>query len=178
MKIVIDIPEDSYKATCDGCMLPPDVENVVQGIKNGTPLPKGHGRLIDADKCIKQALNDFYKHEDECKKKDTDYVGSKRFYDQTGFLCCLKTIGDSPTVIDADKIENDVPNFESKEYIKQRLENYNNLLEGKTGKWIDGKCNRCGTNAPFWAMATTYYCSEYCPKCGAKMEAEDAETER
>ena len=42
--------------------------------------------------------------------------------------------------------------------------------ERKPGKWIDGKCNRCGTNAPFWAMATTYYCSEYCPKCGAKME--------
>ena len=46
MQIVIDIPEESYKATCDGCMLPPDVENVVQGIKNGTPLPKRHGRLM------------------------------------------------------------------------------------------------------------------------------------
>ena len=46
MKILIDISEESYKATCNGCMLPPDVENVVQGIKNGTPLPKGHGRLM------------------------------------------------------------------------------------------------------------------------------------
>ena len=46
MKIVIDIPEESYKATCDGCMLPLDVENVVQGIKNGTPLPEGHRRLM------------------------------------------------------------------------------------------------------------------------------------
>lgn len=49
MQLVIDISEDSYKATCNGCMLPPDVENVVNAIKNGTPLPKGHGRLIDAD---------------------------------------------------------------------------------------------------------------------------------
>ena len=49
MYIVIDIPEDSYKATCDGCMLPPDVESVVQGIKGGTPFPQNHGRLIDAD---------------------------------------------------------------------------------------------------------------------------------
>lgn len=48
MKIVIDIPEDSYKATCDGCMLPPDVENVVQGIKNGVPLPKSHEKIIDS----------------------------------------------------------------------------------------------------------------------------------
>ena len=40
MQIVIDIPEDTYAATCSGSMLPPDVENVVQGIKNGTPLPE------------------------------------------------------------------------------------------------------------------------------------------
>lgn len=44
--------------------------------------------------------------------------------------------------------------------------------ERKPGKWIDGKCNKCGANAPFWPMATTYYCSEYCPKCGAKMEVD------
>lgn len=44
--------------------------------------------------------------------------------------------------------------------------------ERKPGKWVDGKCNRCGTHAPFWEMATTYYCSEYCPKCGAVMEVE------
>lgn len=49
MQIVIEIPEDSYKATCNGYMLPSDVENVVNAIKQGTPLPKGHGRLIDAD---------------------------------------------------------------------------------------------------------------------------------
>lgn len=41
--------------------------------------------------------------------------------------------------------------------------------ERKTGKWVEGKCNRCGTHAPFWAMATTYYRSNYCPGCGAKM---------
>ena len=44
------------------------------------------------------------------------------------------------------------------------------VLERKIGQWIDGKCNRCGTHAPYWAMATTYYCSEYCPNCGARME--------
>ena len=56
MKLLIDIPEESYKATCNQCMLPPDVKNVVQGIKNGTPLPKGHGRLKDIDK-IEQLLD-------------------------------------------------------------------------------------------------------------------------
>lgn len=48
MKLIIDIPEDSYKATCDECMLPPDVKNVVQGIKNGKPLPKDREKTIDA----------------------------------------------------------------------------------------------------------------------------------
>ena len=41
--------------------------------------------------------------------------------------------------------------------------------QSKTGRWIDGKCNRCGTHAPFAAMASGYYCSNYCPNCGAKM---------
>lgn len=57
MQIVIDIPEDTYIATCNESMLPPDVKNVVNAIKNGTPLPKGHGRLIDEDEvieCIKE----------------------------------------------------------------------------------------------------------------------------
>lgn len=49
MKLLIDILEESYKATCNECMLPPDVEDVVHGIKNGIPIPKGHGRLIDYD---------------------------------------------------------------------------------------------------------------------------------
>lgn len=49
IELVIKISEDSYKATCGGSMLPPDVENVINAIKTGTPLPKGHGRLIDAD---------------------------------------------------------------------------------------------------------------------------------
>ena len=49
MKLVIDISEESYKATCNGYMLPPDVENVVQGIKNGRPLPKGHGFEVTKD---------------------------------------------------------------------------------------------------------------------------------
>ena len=40
------------------------------------------------------------------------------------------------------------------------------------GKWILGKCNRCGEHAPFWSMATTYYESNFCPHCGARMDAE------
>ena len=45
----------------------------------------------------------------------------------------------------------------------------------KTGRWIDGKCNRCGTHAPYWAMASGYYLSEYCQHCGAKMAESEEE---
>lgn len=60
IEIVVKISEDSYKATCNGYMLPPDVENVVQGIKNGTPLPKGHGDLIDRKELLKQPIDEAY----------------------------------------------------------------------------------------------------------------------
>lgn len=50
MKLIIDILEDTYTSTCNGCMLPPDVKNVVNAIKNGMPLPKEHGRIVDIGK--------------------------------------------------------------------------------------------------------------------------------
>ena len=63
IELVIKLSEDSYKATCNGYMLPTDVENVVQGIKNGTPLPKGHGRIGDLDALRKEVsswgMNDY-----------------------------------------------------------------------------------------------------------------------
>lgn len=43
------------------------------------------------------------------------------------------------------------------------------VVERKTGKWIDGKCDQCGAHAPFWSMASTYYESKFCPHCGCKM---------
>ena len=113
MKIVIDIEEAIYKE-CIPYKGTPIISNlanynseIIYAVANGTPLPKGHGRLIDADKCIRQAWNDFYKHEDEWEKKDPDYIGVKRFHDQNGFECCLKTIGNSPTIIEADKAESE-----------------------------------------------------------------------
>ena len=46
--------------------------------------------------------------------------------------------------------------------------------ERKTGKWINGYCSDCGKHAPFWAMATTYYKSSFCPNCGARMDKEES----
>jgi hypothetical protein len=47
MKVIIDIPEDDYKLACNH----PDalITCYAHYIKAGVPLPKKHGRLIDAD---------------------------------------------------------------------------------------------------------------------------------
>ena len=46
VELVIKIPEETYK----GIMLGKWDENgLVYYVKDGTPLPKGHGRLVDAD---------------------------------------------------------------------------------------------------------------------------------
>ena len=54
MQIVIDIPECVYKSISSGKF---DIDgyfkqNLSDTFRNGTLLPKGHGRLIDADKAI------------------------------------------------------------------------------------------------------------------------------
>ena len=53
IELVIKISENSYKSSCIGSMLPSEVESVINAIKNGTPLPKGHGRIADMDAAIK-----------------------------------------------------------------------------------------------------------------------------
>jgi len=49
MQIVIDIPEEvKHKVYNYGLSLcPSDKDQLIRAIVNGTPLPKGHGRLID-----------------------------------------------------------------------------------------------------------------------------------
>jgi hypothetical protein len=48
MKLVIDIPEDIYQYVMNTGTYGHYRFNSAKAIKNGTPLPKGHGRLIDA----------------------------------------------------------------------------------------------------------------------------------
>ena len=58
MKLVIDIPEEDYK---NGTLLnyfkcySTKLDKIIY---NGTPLPKGHGRLIDADKLHQDIFDD------------------------------------------------------------------------------------------------------------------------
>ena len=87
MQIVIDIPDRIYKIIQNKRLNIIDDEILEQAVKNGTPLPKGHGRLIDAD-----ALK-------ECEQKwSCDYEP-----DGYSHVVEIRDIDDEPTIIEADK---------------------------------------------------------------------------
>ena len=102
MQIVIDIPEDVYKRTVfyrefrdlSDCVA------TIKALEKATPLPKGHGRLIDAD-ALKKYIDDCdccvgcedesYGCADKCKCPDYLDEGMERI------------INNQPIIIEADK---------------------------------------------------------------------------
>jgi len=88
MKIVIDIPKDVYTRLFDNGIQDneiavDDVCEMARALRLGTPLPKGHGRLIDADKL---ELDDGY----------SNYDGYYHKYSRS-------QIHNAPTIIEADR---------------------------------------------------------------------------
>ena len=75
MKLVIEISEDDYRKVKDGRA---SVSMMQKAIRNGTPLPKGHGRLIDADRLMR-----------------VDHI------------ILESTVNNAPTIIEADKAESE-----------------------------------------------------------------------
>lgn len=73
MQIVIDIPEKIYIHLHDGGSIGASLM-IENAIKSGTPLPKGHGRLIDADE-IKFENREFDTYGDYSRAFDAiDYA--------------------------------------------------------------------------------------------------------
>lgn len=78
MKVVIDIPEENYKS-CKAIYKLPVKKEVADAytyaiangnaytypIATGTPLPKGHGRLIDAD-ALMELCHNLKEHTVDC----------------------------------------------------------------------------------------------------------------
>ena len=57
MQIVIDIPEEEYKCVqITGCI--GNKTCISNAIYNGTPLPKGHGRILDEKDILDTENND------------------------------------------------------------------------------------------------------------------------
>lgn len=105
MQLVIDIPDDSTKLI-EECikfdnMVDLDIYDIVlNGIKNGTPLPKGHGRLIDADELLK-AMDTWDKFGFEhtgcfVRNPEDDFIKYVHYDDM------VKSVRGAPTIIEAD----------------------------------------------------------------------------
>ena len=82
MQIVIDIPEDVYIARKYGEISPWVTGTILDAVEQGTPLPKGHGRLKDIDKL----------------KSDGDIVTNYNYRSAVSW----EQIIDAPTVLEAD----------------------------------------------------------------------------
>lgn len=59
MQIVIDIPEKIYKAIQDNTYCGISNSDMYEAIRNGTPLPKGHGALKDVDEVMNEMERNF-----------------------------------------------------------------------------------------------------------------------
>ena len=80
MQIVINLTDEMYQAVKDGMWC--GNELWYNALKNGTPLPEGHGRLIDGDELEQWVIE---------KYSDGEQLAID--------------ISDAPTVIEADKEE-------------------------------------------------------------------------
>jgi hypothetical protein len=97
MQIVIEIPEETYEYILNGSETSIDESNVVTAVRNGMPLPKGHGRLKDIDEIDWYGCTTEY----DCQYKNRDCKDCDRAE-------CSKTQVDSiPVLISADKTGNE-----------------------------------------------------------------------
>ena len=94
MQIVIDIPEEEYEDIIysEDCGL----HRLTRAIANGTPLPEGHGRLIDADVLDRDLEN---------AQVNLGDALSEAFDD--GLAWASEVVSKSPTIIEADKAESE-----------------------------------------------------------------------
>ena len=96
MKLIIDIQDFVYNNVKDFDTTHNYELNIVESIKNGIPLPKGHGRLIDADELRLDIIAHKYSN-NFCTEHNIDQSIN------VGMLNILIT--DAPTIIEADKGE-------------------------------------------------------------------------
>lgn len=98
MQIVIEISEDDYKEVKEDTYSGTLFENrVFSAIVNGTPLPKGHGRLIDGSKL---------KVELECGIRAGNYEeGYEKYAHINSMDDCVDAVEYADTIIEADKGE-------------------------------------------------------------------------
>ena len=95
IQIVIDIPEKIYIHLHDGGSIGASLM-IENAIKNGTPLPKGHGDLIDREGLLDEM---FDKCGTECCCCEHFIINKKGCRDDCGLIF------NAPTIIEANKEE-------------------------------------------------------------------------
>jgi hypothetical protein len=88
-RIVIEIDENEYlgiKEYPNNITSYPVTIHLYDAVRNGTPLPKGHGRLIDADELKEHKYHDNHRYENAVAVAYIDWA---------------------PTIIEADKAESE-----------------------------------------------------------------------
>lgn len=91
VELVIKIPEKIYESVMDGTYC----GTLYQELKNGTILPKGHGRLGDLDKLEKEI--------DGGIKAGLMIEGYENYSNIKDVDDCLECVKYAPTIIEADK---------------------------------------------------------------------------
>lgn len=91
IELVIKIPEKIYESVMDGTYC----GTLYQELKNGTPLPKGHGRIGDLDKLEKEI--------DGGIKAGLMIEGYENYSNINDVDDCLEYVKYAPTIIEADK---------------------------------------------------------------------------
>lgn len=75
MKLVIDIPKEQYitfnAKSQKEVLAVIDHNLLIKAIKNGTPLPKGHGDLIERSEALNdKGLSEFHRYDDYVKMRN------------------------------------------------------------------------------------------------------------
>lgn len=95
MQIVININNEYVLADIRDKTFEPQSETdriIIEALYNGTPLPKGHGRLIDADAVEK-----------EMNKAEVEADRNADYYTSDKIDCAMEYIIGAETIIEADK---------------------------------------------------------------------------
>lgn len=101
MKIVVDISNWLYNAIME-CREPQYSKSLGDAVRDGTPLPKGHGKLIDAD-----AFANFLKNISKTQRYN-EFIIDKQLTGVTvddvfNIICeSLQNENSVPTIIKAD----------------------------------------------------------------------------
>lgn len=69
IEVVIKIPEEVKNRLCFGVTYSKDIQVVCEALNDGTPLPKGHGRIGDLD-ALRCENTDFDTYKDYCTMFD------------------------------------------------------------------------------------------------------------